>query len=112
MFREDFDIQQSDVALLALLACCTQEISTLNDYLSKFSIILFHRLTLVLPTRVIFDPVLHITVVDKSNCLLLSMNISTGRAEIFIANRPTRGIVNTTNLSSIISNVTELSENF
>jgi COP9 signalosome complex subunit 6 len=36
MFREDFDIQQSDVALLALLACCTQEISTLNDYLSKF----------------------------------------------------------------------------
>lgn len=35
MFREDFDIQQSDVALLALLACCTQEISTLNDYLSK-----------------------------------------------------------------------------
>ena len=37
MFREDFDIQQSDVALLALLACCTQEISTLNDYLSKFA---------------------------------------------------------------------------
>ena len=37
MFREDFDIQQSDVALLALLACCTQEISTLNDYLSKNS---------------------------------------------------------------------------
>lgn len=37
MFREDFDIQQSDVALLALLACCTQEISTLNDYLSKLS---------------------------------------------------------------------------
>ena len=36
MFREDFNIQQSDVALLALLACCTQEISTLNDYLSKF----------------------------------------------------------------------------
>jgi len=36
MFREDFDIQQSDVALLALLACCTQEISTLNDYLNKF----------------------------------------------------------------------------
>jgi hypothetical protein len=36
MFREDFDIQQSDVALLALLACCTQEISTLNDYLSKY----------------------------------------------------------------------------
>jgi COP9 signalosome complex subunit 6 len=35
MFREDFDIQQSDVALVALLACCTQEISTLNDYLSK-----------------------------------------------------------------------------
>jgi COP9 signalosome complex subunit 6 len=34
-FREDFDIQQSDVALLALLACCTQEISTLNDYMSK-----------------------------------------------------------------------------
>jgi len=38
MFREDFDIQQSDVALLALLACCTQEISTLNDYLSKLSL--------------------------------------------------------------------------
>ena len=38
MFREDFDIQQSDVALLALLACCTQEISTLNDYLSKFTV--------------------------------------------------------------------------
>ena len=37
MFREDFDIQQSDVALLALLACFTQEISTLNDYLSKNS---------------------------------------------------------------------------
>ena len=37
MFREDFDIQQSDVALLALLACCTQEISTLNDYLSRLS---------------------------------------------------------------------------
>ena len=35
MFRGDFDIQQSDVALLALLACCTQEISTLNDYMSK-----------------------------------------------------------------------------
>lgn len=37
-FREDFDIQQSDVALLALLACCTQEISTLNDYLSKSAV--------------------------------------------------------------------------
>jgi len=42
MFREDFDIQQSDVALLALLACCTQEISTLNDYLSKFSLNLLY----------------------------------------------------------------------
>lgn len=41
MFREDFDIQQSDVALLALLACCTQEISTLNDYMSK-SIVCVH----------------------------------------------------------------------
>ncbi|CAF1159772.1 unnamed protein product [Rotaria sp. Silwood1] len=39
MFREDFDIQQSDVALLALLACCTQEISTLNDYLNKFQVV-------------------------------------------------------------------------
>ncbi|CAF1457899.1 unnamed protein product [Adineta ricciae] len=38
-FREDFDIQQSDVALLALLACCTQEISTLNDYLNKFQVV-------------------------------------------------------------------------
>ena len=38
-FREDFDIQQSDVALLALLACCTQEISTLNDYLSKCRVV-------------------------------------------------------------------------
>jgi COP9 signalosome complex subunit 6 len=41
MFREDFDIQQSDVALLALLACCTQEISTLNDYLSESYLNLF-----------------------------------------------------------------------
>lgn len=40
-FREDFDIQQSDVALLALLACCTQEISTLNDYMSKSFFTLF-----------------------------------------------------------------------
>jgi COP9 signalosome complex subunit 6 len=39
MFREDFDIQQSDVALVALLACCTQEISTLNDYLNKFQVV-------------------------------------------------------------------------
>ena len=38
MFRENFNIQQSDVALLALLACCTQEISTLNEYLSMFLI--------------------------------------------------------------------------
>jgi COP9 signalosome complex subunit 6 len=44
MFREDFDIQQSDVALLALLACCTQEISTLNDYLSKYLYIFFFHL--------------------------------------------------------------------
>jgi COP9 signalosome complex subunit 6 len=42
MFREDFDIQQSDVALLALLACCTQEISTLNDYLSESYLNLFY----------------------------------------------------------------------
>lgn len=48
LFREDFDIQQSDVALLALLACCTQEISTLNDYLSKSTFNLFIQIKLIL----------------------------------------------------------------
>jgi hypothetical protein len=59
------------------------------------------------------DSVLHSTVVDKSNCLLFSMNISTGRGEIFIANRTSRAVVHSTNLSSITYNVTELlSEHF
>jgi len=39
LFRDDFNVQQSDVALLALLACCTQEINTLNDYINKFNIV-------------------------------------------------------------------------
>jgi len=66
------------------------------------------RLTLELPTRIIFDPVLHSTVVEKSKCLLLSMNISTGRVEIFIANKTPRAVIHSINLSSITSNVTEL----
>ncbi len=44
---------------------------------------------------------LHSTVVDKSNCLLLSMNISTGRAEIFIANRTPRAVVHSTYLGCL-----------
>ncbi|CAF0783458.1 unnamed protein product [Didymodactylos carnosus] len=39
LFRDDFNIQQSDVALLALLACCTQEINTLNNYITKFNVV-------------------------------------------------------------------------
>jgi len=66
------------------------------------------RLTLELPTRIIFDPVLHSTVVEKSKCLLLSMNISTGPVEIFIANKTPWAVVHSINLISITSNVTEL----
>jgi hypothetical protein len=56
----------------------------------------------------IFDPVLHSIVVEKRNCLLLSMNISTGRAEIFTISRTPHAFVHSTNLSSVTSNVTEL----
>jgi hypothetical protein len=85
------------------------------EIINRWSWFLYQNwvLTLVLRTRVIFDPILHITVVDESNCPPRSINISTDRAEIFITNTAPRAVIHSTNLSSITSNVTELlSEHF